>query len=104
MEVLIVALVFFGIIALAGRAARKRAERAAERQAELERAVERGEVDPAALSPFGMFPFGGIFEDLLRSQGMTRSYTFDHETGEWVEVTDEQPEPLPSPSRSLRAS
>lgn len=101
MELLLVALVFFGVIALIGRAARRRAERAAEQQAERERAVARGEVDPAALSPFGPFPFGGIFEELLRSQGLTRSYTLDPETGQWVEITDEVPERLPEADPEL---
>ncbi len=97
MELLLLAFVVFAVVALVGRAARRRAERQAEQQAEVERAVERGDVDPAAASPFGLFPFGGIFEELLKAQGMTRSYTIDPETGEWVEISDELPEPLPEP-------
>ena len=31
----------------------------------------------------------------MRSQGMSRSYTIDPETGEWVEVTEATPEPEP---------
>ncbi|MDQ3103310.1 MAG: AAA family ATPase, partial [Actinomycetota bacterium] len=36
-------------------------------------------------------------EELMRSQGMSRSYTIDPETGEWVEVTGATPEPEPEP-------
>ncbi|MEJ7791414.1 MAG: AAA family ATPase [Gaiellaceae bacterium] len=97
MELLLLAFIAFAVVALVGRAARRRAERQAEQQAEFERAVERGDVDPAAASPFGLFPFGGIFEELLKAQGMARSYTIDPETGEWVEISDELPEPLPEP-------
>jgi len=96
-ELLLLLFVIFVVFALAGRAARNRRERAAERHAEFARAVERGDVDPAAVSPFGMFPFGGVLEELMRSQGMSRSYTIDPETGEWVEITEQQPEPLPEP-------
>ena len=88
----------FALISIVSRIARRRARRAAEeRQAEYDRAVEAGEIEPEAISPFGMFPFGGILEELMRSQGMTRSYEVDPETGEWVEITDERPEALPEP-------
>ena len=97
MELLLLAFAVLAVMALAGRAARRRARRAAERRAELEQAYERGEVDPASVAPFGLFPFGGIFEELLKAQGMTRSYTLDPETGEWVEITDDVPEHLPEP-------
>ena len=98
MELLLLLFVLFGLISIVSRFARRRARRAAEeRQAEYERAVEAGEIEPEAVSPFGMLPFGGILEELMRAQGMTRSYEIDPETGEWVEITERQPEPLPEP-------
>ena len=97
MEILLLLLVLFALVSFVGRAARRRAQRAAEQQqAEYERAVEAGEIEPDEISPFGMLPFGGILEQLMRSQGVS-SYTIDPETGEWVEITEQVPEPLPEP-------
>jgi transitional endoplasmic reticulum ATPase len=97
-ELLLLLLVLFLIVSFVGRIARRRAQRAAEEQAAAyERAVERGEVEPGSVSPFGLFPFGGMLEELMRAQGMSRSYTLDPETGEWVEITDEVPAPPPEP-------
>jgi transitional endoplasmic reticulum ATPase len=96
-EILLLLFVLFALVSFASRFVRRRSQRAAEqRQAEYERAVEAGEIDPHTISPFGLFPFGGMLEELMRSQGMSRSYEIDPETGEWVEIT-EQPEPLPEP-------
>nr|MBA2296741.1 ATP-binding protein [Actinomycetota bacterium] len=100
MEVLLLLFVLFALVSLVSRAARRRAQRAAERQLEFERAVDSGEVETGAGSPFAMFPFGGVLEELMRSQGLSRSYTIDPETGEWVEITDQEPEPLPEPERA----
>jgi transitional endoplasmic reticulum ATPase len=74
-----------------GSASRRRAEEEARRQEELARA-QGGE----PVSPFELMPFGGIFEDLFRGME-TRSYRIDPETGEWVEMTSEQP-PEPEPA------
>ncbi len=98
-------LVFFALVSFAGRAMRRRAQRAAEQQqAEYERAVEAGQVEPGAGSPFGLFPFGGMLEELMRAQGMSRSYTIDPETGEWVEITDQEPEVPAEPGRTPEAA
>jgi transitional endoplasmic reticulum ATPase len=48
---------------------------------------------------FGAFPFGGLFEALMTGAG-ARSFRWDPETGEWVEMTDEVPEPEPEPERA----
>src|SRR5688500_19050201 len=75
----------------------RREAEAARRRAEAERAArERGELPGAGAggSPFGMFPFGGIFGQLMSGPGgWSRSYTFDDRTGEWVEMSDEPAPP-----------
>ena len=74
----------------------RREAAAARRRAEAERtARERGELPGAGMggTPFDMFPFGGIFGQLMSGPGgWSRSYTFDDRTGEWVEMSDE-PQP-----------
>ena len=88
-----------GFAGIAGRlAARRRRELEEQHRAEESargRAVEEaGAVDAAAVSPFGMFPFGGLFEGLLTGPGSwSRSYAFDEETGRWVDISDLEPEP-----------
>ena len=49
------------------------------------------------MSPFGLFPFGGLFEQLFTQAGMTRSYVYDEARGRWVDVTDAIPETPPRP-------
>ena len=41
-------------------------------------------------SPLPMMPFGGLLESLMRGIG-ARSFRYDPETGEWVEVTEDVP-------------
>lgn len=96
------------IVGRVGGASRRRAEEEeARRREELRRA---GGGEP--VSPFDLLPFGGLFGDLLRGME-TRSYRIDPETGEWVEMTHEQPpepvEPEPAadggePARRKRRS
>lgn len=83
--------------------ANRRAREAAEEQERLARQrAERGE--PGGESPFGMFPFGGLFGDLLSGPGgWSRSLAYDEETGRWVDISDVDPEtpgpvPLAPPS------
>jgi transitional endoplasmic reticulum ATPase len=81
-----------------GRASRKRAR--VEELGRQEQLQQDGH--PEAVSPFALFPFGGLFEDMLRGME-TRSYRLDPETGEWVEVTNElPPEPDPDPAEPRR--
>ena len=50
---------------------------------------------PDAPATFGMLPFGGLFDQLFSQVGMTRSYAYDPETGEWVDISDAEPEAQP---------
>src|SRR5215212_11679857 len=74
--------------------ARRAALRARE-QAELEQS--RGPEDPQ----FPPSPFGSLLGELM-SGGLARSYTYDQSTGEWVDVSREQP-PAPTPEQEDRA-
>jgi transitional endoplasmic reticulum ATPase len=101
------ALVALGLILLflvvsASLRGRRDAEEA-RRRAELAReAEERGELPPGG-SAFDLFPFGGIFGQLMSGPGMwSRSYSFDDRTGEWVEIS-EPPAPAPDDPRTSAA-
>ena len=78
------------VMSVAGAARRRR--RAVEAQERAARRVATdGSPDPFdGASPFGMFPFGGLLESLMTGMG-ARSFQYDHETGEWVEVSAEPP-------------
>ena len=80
---------------------RRRAFEAAEEQAR--RAADGGSDPFEGASPFEMLPFGGLLESLMTGMG-ARSFQYDPETGEWVEVSDEQPvldeQPEPAQARS----
>ena len=83
----------------AARASRRRQEalEEAQRRAEEERRrrAEAGEpVEPA--NPFAGMPFGDLFDSLLSGMG-ARSYRYDERTGQWVEITDEEPEAIAEP-------
>ena len=91
---LILLLIVFGVASLLSRAAarrkRERAEEERRRQEEFKRA--HGDHEPMP-SPFEGMPFGGLFESLMSGPGMSsRSYAYDSETGEWVDISDLQPE------------
>ncbi|HZA58270.1 MAG TPA: AAA family ATPase [Solirubrobacterales bacterium] len=63
------------------------------RQAE---AARQGGGDPLGPggSPFGVFPFGGLFGSLLSGPGgWSRSLAYDPETGRWVDITDRETAP-----------
>jgi transitional endoplasmic reticulum ATPase len=91
-------LMLFAALA-ARRAARRRRELEDEERRLMEAARERGAIAPDAVSPFGFLPFGGLFESLLGAPGSwSRSYVFDERTGEWVDISDVQPE-APSEGR-----
>jgi transitional endoplasmic reticulum ATPase len=78
-------------------AARREAEEERRRRAE---ALAR-EGGAPAVDPFAMFPFGGLFGDLLSGAG-ARSYAYDPETGRWIDITDQEPEAIeePEPERA----
>jgi transitional endoplasmic reticulum ATPase len=96
-------LVFFVVLVLVmsavgriARASRRRAYEEEQRRLEESRRSGGGE----ELSPFAGMPFGGgIFEEMFRGTE-TRSYRIDPDTGEWVEMSAEQP-PEPEPQRDV---
>ncbi|MDQ3857570.1 MAG: AAA family ATPase [Actinomycetota bacterium] len=67
--------------------------RAGRRRARLEEEMRRAQSAPDALppSPSGFSPFADIFEHLMSQRGWGRSFAYDPETGQWVEITDEVP-------------
>jgi transitional endoplasmic reticulum ATPase len=84
------------VVGRMGRASRRHAEE--EERRRLEESQQGGDVE--VLSPFSTLPFGGILEELMRGME-TRSYRIDPKTGEWVEITAEQPAqvgPEPEPT------
>ncbi|MBA2616081.1 MAG: hypothetical protein H0U90_09985 [Actinobacteria bacterium] len=97
MSLLLLPFLFFllliAVASIASRSARRRREVEEEerRQAEL---AQGGA--PAEISPFGLFPFGGILGDLIGGPGSwSRSYTYDEATGQWVDISELAPEPAP---------
>ena len=91
-------LIFFVVLVLVlsavGRMARASRRRAyEEEQRRLEESSRNGSGEE--LSPFAGMPFGGLFEEMFRGME-TRSYRIDPETGEWVEMSAEEP-PQPEP-------
>ena len=106
MEILIlVGLVLF-VFSVAGsisNARRRRREEEERLRIEEERRRRRDRGEPEdpwdGASPFAGMPFGRLFEHLIRSSGV-HSYTIDPETGEWVEITDDEPEPVRDEQRT----
>ena len=94
-------LVFFGllvllILSLASSRHRRRAEEEeARRRAEAARASQGSGDDGSAGWGGGFSPFGGLFD--LLTGGLSRSYAYDEETGQWIDVTDLEPDPVPEP-------
>jgi transitional endoplasmic reticulum ATPase len=89
-------LVLVVVATSASRAARRRRELAEyERQAALQQDGNGG-----AVSPFAGMPTRGQLEQLFQP-GLARSYTIDPETGQWVEISDQQPEPPPDPEPAV---
>ena len=83
------------VLSMLGRLARASRRRAyEEEQRRLEES--RGAGGEEVVSPFSGLPFGGILEEMMRGME-TRSYRIDPDTGEWVDMTDEQP-PEPEPA------
>src|SRR4051794_21081064 len=83
----------FMMASIWARLARRR-RRIEEERARVE-AAERGGNGSAGESPFSMMPFGGLFEQMM-TMGGGGSYTYDPQTGEWVEIRPEEPAPEPT--------
>ena len=107
---LFVLVVFLGVLGAA-----RRHRRAFEAQEEAMRQAAGDGVEPYdGDSPVAMLPFGGLLESLMRGVG-ARSFRYDHESGEWVEMTEDVPQPdahdesresangAPSPGASRRS-
>ncbi|HEV3479859.1 MAG TPA: AAA family ATPase, partial [Gaiellaceae bacterium] len=91
-------LLFFLILAVSGIVGSiRRARRMREEQRRLEEEARRRAEDPdAPPDPFSGMPFGGLFETLFSGPGTwSKSYTYDYETGRWVDISDQRPEPDP---------
>src|SRR5215212_2194038 len=73
------------MVSIMSRLARRR--RMMEQERARMEAAERGE-DGRGESPFSMMPFGGLLEQMMGGGG---AYTYDPQTGRWVEVTHEAP-------------
>jgi transitional endoplasmic reticulum ATPase len=90
MEILL--LIFVVVIAVSAIGSIRRAKRMREeeerRRAEAMRRAESGE--PPA-SPFEGSPLGPLFDTLFSGAGM-RSYRYDPQTGEWVDMSEVEPE------------
>src|SRR5881296_1103666 len=93
---LILLVVFFFIASVGRRASLARQRAFEEEQRRIEEARRRqregGAGEDELVSPFAMLPFGGLLEDLMGGAG-ARSYRIDPRTGEWVDVSQERPEP-----------
>ena len=99
MEILILLLIVFGVAALLSRAAaRRRRERAEQERRRAEALRQSQGADGPLPSPFEGMPFGGLFESLMTGPGLwSKSYAYDTETGQWVDISDMQPEPEAEP-------
>ncbi len=85
--IIFVLMVFISVATSASRR-RRRAREANSRREEEARA---GGGDPfSGASPFEMLPFGGLLESLMTGMG-ARSFRYDEESGQWVEISDEIP-------------
>jgi transitional endoplasmic reticulum ATPase len=84
---LLIMVVLMVVMSMSARAMRRRALQEEQlREEEMRRMAERGETpEPELPFPFNLF-FGGA-----------RSYTYDFETGEWVDISEQRPEPDPEP-------
>jgi transitional endoplasmic reticulum ATPase len=86
---LILGLVLLLLIVSSWSASRRRRRREEERRRRAEM-MQREGGGPGGASPFGALPFGGLFDALLAPGGWSRSLAYDPETGEWVDITDQQ--------------
>jgi transitional endoplasmic reticulum ATPase len=93
----IASLVVLGVIlALLGLSVARSARRSREAAEARQRQEEAMRAHGGGESPFGGSPFGAIFDQIFSGTGMrSRSLTYDPQRGEWVDITDENPEDEP---------
>jgi transitional endoplasmic reticulum ATPase len=76
---------------------------------EMERRAAAGE-PPAETGGFGVLPFGGLLEEMMRQGAWARSLAYDEDTGQWVEVGDpelgmpERPDQRPAAATGAEAA
>ena len=98
LSLLILLFLILLMLSIMSRLARRR--RRIQEERERIAAAESGSDGPPGdgMSPFSMMPFGGLFEQMMTGGGgWSRSYTYDAETGRWVDVTGQEHEPEPAP-------
>ncbi|HYG71993.1 MAG TPA: AAA family ATPase [Actinomycetota bacterium] len=100
---LVASLLLMAFVRWRMRKAQERAYRAMEEGARRQGDDPSNATGGGAVSPFGLFPFGGLFEQMLNQAGMTRSYVYDQETGSWVDVTEQHPDAPPRPDATRPA-
>jgi transitional endoplasmic reticulum ATPase len=81
------------VASLMARNARRRMIEEEQRREELARRAAETGAPAEPVSPFGLTPFGGLFDELFSAAG-AHSYAYDPETGAWVEITDGPPEAM----------
>ena len=100
LTLLILSIVMFVVMGAIGRAMTRSAmRRQQEEQRRMEEAMARqgGPGGGGGPSPFAGMPFGSLFESLMGPGFSTRSLAFDPETGEWVDITDQEQILQPGP-------
>jgi transitional endoplasmic reticulum ATPase len=86
----VVLLIMSSIARAAARSMGRRQEEERRRQMEAMAAEQGEEGDPYGDSPYSGMPFGSIFDQLFSMGGMTRSLAYDPQTGEWIDITEQE--------------
>ncbi len=94
---IVLGVVLLLLVASFARSNQRQKREAEERRRREEEARRASGGDPSAASPFAGLPFGGLFDQLLSgSGGWTRSLVFDERTGQWVDMSNVEPDPVPA--------
>jgi transitional endoplasmic reticulum ATPase len=97
-------LIIFAVVSSIARAAAQRREAERRRHMEeLAREQQQQDDGQEPMSPFAGMPFGGLFEQLFSMTGATRSFAYDPETGEWIDITDQEDGLHPTPTPEAEA-
>jgi transitional endoplasmic reticulum ATPase len=89
----IASLVILGLILAFLAFSVSRSARRSREAAEVRKRQQEAMPSGGGGSPFAGSPFGSIFDQLFSGTGMrSRSLTYDPQTGQWVDITDDYPE------------